>query len=135
MFNYNGFSYWFIYNFDLQHKPKTAIILNSILPLVGIMNIMKINVKFIKKMYGYKVWSIIQNITTHLGFYNRLIKWPLSFFTTIVHSCSWLHSCKGHCSATWHYDFLIVVNIMTCEFYTNITFSKMYFYVFLVIQN
>jgi hypothetical protein len=43
MFNNNGFSYWFIYNFDFQYKPKTAIILNSMLPFVGIMNIMKIN--------------------------------------------------------------------------------------------
>jgi hypothetical protein len=43
MFNYNGFSYWFIYNFDFQYKPKIAIVLNSMLPLVGIMNIMKVN--------------------------------------------------------------------------------------------
>jgi hypothetical protein len=57
MFNYNGFSYWFIYNFDLQYKPKIAIVLNSMLPLVGIMNILKINqCQIYFKMYGYKMW-------------------------------------------------------------------------------
>jgi hypothetical protein len=33
----------YIFNFDFQYKPKTTIILNSMLSLVGIMNIMQFN--------------------------------------------------------------------------------------------
>jgi hypothetical protein len=33
----------YFFNFDFQYKPKTTIVLNSMLPLVGVMNIMKIN--------------------------------------------------------------------------------------------
>jgi hypothetical protein len=41
--NYNEISYYFIFNFDFQYKPKVIIMLNSMLPLVRIMNTMKIN--------------------------------------------------------------------------------------------
>jgi len=42
-YNYNQISYWFICKFDFQYKPKGTNMLNLLLPLVGIMNIMKIN--------------------------------------------------------------------------------------------
>jgi hypothetical protein len=41
--NYNEISYWFICKFDFQYKSKATIMLYLVLPLVGIMKIMKIN--------------------------------------------------------------------------------------------
>jgi hypothetical protein len=55
--NYNGISYWFICNYDVQYKPKAIIMLNLVLPLVGIMNIVKINQYQIHyNIYGYRLW-------------------------------------------------------------------------------
>jgi hypothetical protein len=61
--------------------------------------------------------------TTHLGFYNRLIKWLLSFCITIVITSSY----KGHCGVTWHYGFVIVVDITTWQFLHKYQNFKIYF--------
>jgi hypothetical protein len=68
-----------------------------------------------KKDFSYNVFEMHGIYTTHLGFYNWLIKWLLSFFTIIVttSSCYWLCSYKGHFNATCQYGFVIVVNITT----------------------
>ncbi len=51
----------FICNFDFQYKPKATIMLNSMLPLVRIMNIMKTNnVKSIKKCMDIDSGSIFE---------------------------------------------------------------------------
>jgi hypothetical protein len=56
----------------------------------------------------------------------------LSFFNTIIipSPCLWLHKCKRHCGATWHYGFVIVVNITTWWFYTNIKISILFIIIF-----
>jgi hypothetical protein len=77
------------------------------------------------------------NSITHLGFFNRLIKGLLSFSITIAITSSreWLHSCKWHCDAMWHYGFATIVNVTTWWFLHKDQNTLKIFLVFLIIQN
>jgi hypothetical protein len=63
--------YYFIYNFDFQCKSKATIMLNSMLPLVGIMNIIKINQyqTHLKNYNGYRMWFNGLNYTKTFSFH------------------------------------------------------------------